>query len=254
MQDREIRMKALTKLSIQTQILIATCFPVMALAYFAIVSNPIVAGAGAIVAIITSVLVSQQIKKRLMYAKQVAGQISDDRIHEQIDVRGEDEVASVVQEIKETQKKLLEWGDWQIGELENATRIKNGLDNVHASVMLVDGDFKIIYLNETAKEMFVRDETDLRKELRDFDAKNIKGKSIDVLYKNLPEERAKLNNLKSSLISEFVIAGKTFGVIANPVNDDKGERIGTVLEWEDRTESLNVQTEVQALVDAALIE
>ena len=33
----------------------------------------------------------------------------------------------------------------------------------------------------------------------------------------------------------------------------KGERIGAVLEWEDRTETLNVQSEVQALVDAALV-
>ena len=246
-------MNVLTKVSIQTQMLVAMALPVSALVYFSVVSNSIVALGAIAAAIICSVFFSQQIKRRLKYAKQVAGQISDDRIHEQIDVHGGDEIASVVQEIKHTQKKLLDWGDWQIGELENTTRIKNGLDNVHSSVILIDGEFKIIYLNETAKEMFLRDEAHMRKDIPEFDAKNIKGQSIDVLYKGVPEERAKLNSLHSAQSSELVIGGRTFRVIANPVNDEKGERIGAVLEWEDRTETLNVQSEVQALVDAALV-
>ena len=245
-------MKFLAYLSLRMQMLSILLAPVAVLIYFAVTSNVVVAISGIVLSIACAFFISQQIKKRLVYAQRVAGQISDERIHEEIDVQGKDEISYVVEEIKSTQKKLLEWGDWQITELENTTRIKNGLDNVHASVVLLDAELKILYVNDNAKEMFARDEEYLKKDIPSFDSDGLIGSSIDLFFKRGSTEFAQLANLQTSLESELAIGGRTFQIIANPVTNEQKQQIGVVLEWEDRTEALHVQSELKALVDAAL--
>jgi methyl-accepting chemotaxis protein len=40
-------------------------------------------------------------------------------------------------------------------------------------------------------------------------------------------------------------------VVANPVINDQGERLGSVVEWGDRTDEVAVQEEIASLVQAA---
>jgi methyl-accepting chemotaxis protein len=48
-----------------------------------------------------------------------------------------------------------------------------------------------------------------------------------------------------------LVGGRTFGLVANPIIDGDGERIGTVVEWADRTAEVAIESEVNGLVMSA---
>jgi methyl-accepting chemotaxis protein len=48
-----------------------------------------------------------------------------------------------------------------------------------------------------------------------------------------------------------VVGGRTMRVVMNPMLDASGKRMGTVLEWHDRTAELAIESEIKALVQSA---
>ena len=133
---------------------------------------------------------------------------------------------------------------------ENA-RIKQALDNVSANVMVADKDLNIIYMNDAVINMMRNAESDIREDLPQFSVDTLDGANIDVFHKNPAHQRGLLERQNATLDSEFLIGGRTLRVVANVIKDDSGERIGSVVEWSDRTEEVAIQKEVDNLVASA---
>jgi len=130
-------------------------------------------------------------------------------------------------------------------------RIRNALDNVSGNVMIANNEREIVYMNGAVSEMLVEAESDLRKALPHFDARKLMGASIDVFHKNPTHQSQMLANLRSTYRTEIKIGNLTFGLIASPIINAQGERLGTVVEWKNRTAEVMVETEVGAIVAAA---
>jgi methyl-accepting chemotaxis protein len=130
-------------------------------------------------------------------------------------------------------------------------RIKNALDNCSTNVMIADTDFNILYLNATVTEMMQRNESELRKVLPQFDARNLMGQNIDVFHKNPAHQRTMLSALKSTYSTQIQVGSLYFGLIANPIVDAQGHRVGTVIEWADRTTEVGVEQAIASAVRAA---
>lgn len=130
-------------------------------------------------------------------------------------------------------------------------RIKNALDKCSTNVMIADTNRDIIYMNETAAAMMQRNETELRKVLPQFEARKLVGANIDVFHKNPSHQRGLLESLRTSYTTQFQVGTLHFGLTANPIINTQGERLGTVVEWADRTAEVNVEREVAAVVQAA---
>jgi len=117
-------------------------------------------------------------------------------------------------------------------------RIKAALDATSTNVMIADKDNHVVYLNESQHEMMKLAESDLKKDLPNFNANDLMGKNIDVFHVNPAHQRNMLEKLTSTYETEIVVGGRTFSLIANPVRDEQGNRTGTVVEWNDRTEEV----------------
>ena len=130
-------------------------------------------------------------------------------------------------------------------------RIKNALDKVESNVMMADADMNIIYMNETVTAMMNRNEVELKKVLPQFDSRRLIGANIDVFHKNPAHQRGMLVNLRTAHKTQIKVGTLTFGLTATPVFDAKGERVGTVVEWKDRTIEVAVEEEVSGIVKAA---
>jgi methyl-accepting chemotaxis protein len=144
-------------------------------------------------------------------------------------------VGALQQALRSTQIKLgFEVTDARRRADESA-RVKTALDCVSTNVMMADADLNVVYMNEAVKSMFRAAQQDLQAHLPDFDAERILGQSIDVFHANPAHQRAMLARLQESFSSEMQVGGRTFRIIANPVVNDAGERIGTVVEWDDLT-------------------
>jgi len=128
-----------------------------------------------------------------------------------------------------------------------ATEVKLGVD-VQSSVLLADNTFDIIFVNKSAIQLFKNAESDLRREYPDFSVDRLLGSDFNIFSKHSNHQRDKLQNLTEALVSELVIAGRTFNVIVNPVIDANGERLGYVAEWIDRTQEVHIEGEIEQLV------
>lgn len=129
-----------------------------------------------------------------------------------------------------------------------AMRINQALDNVQSGVMVADTNFEIIYINNSVERIFKEAEQDIRKELPNFDASKLLGASIDCFHKDPAHQRKLLASLNEAYASEMMIGGQHIKVLVSPVIDDDGEHIGFVAEWQNRTQEVRIEHEIENLV------
>lgn len=137
-------------------------------------------------------------------------------------------------------------------ETMRATRIQASLGYVTSNVMIADETHKIIYMNDAVRSMLTTAEADIRKDLPKFNVDTIEGSSIDVFHKHPEHQRSMVDGLRSSYETQIKVGGRSFDLIASPIFNEKGDRLGTVVEWKDVTAELLVEDEVQEIVNAAV--
>ncbi len=132
-------------------------------------------------------------------------------------------------------------------------RIKNALDKCTTNVMIANDKYEIVYMNESVASMMMTNEAELRKSLPQFDARRLIGANIDTFHKNPSHQRGMLANLRTTYATQIKVGELYFGLVANPIVDEKGERVGTVVEWKDRTAEVAVEKEVAEIVSGAMV-
>jgi methyl-accepting chemotaxis protein len=127
---------------------------------------------------------------------------------------------------------------------------KSALDNLQSNVMVADVDLNIIYMNLAMREMLANAQSDIRKEVPNFDVNRLMGASMDAFHKNPAHQRILLASLSKPLVEQLSMGDRTMRLITNPMVDAAGKRMGTVVEWADRTQELAVEREVENIVAA----
>ena len=130
-------------------------------------------------------------------------------------------------------------------------RIKVALDSVTANVMMADADRNIIYANDAVLKTLRNAQDDIRQDLPNFNVDKLLGGTIDQFHKNPSHQIQMLDALKSTHRAKIVVGGRHMHLIVNPVHDAEGNRIGTVVEWADRTAEVRIQEEMDTIVGAA---
>ncbi|MDP2433413.1 MAG: methyl-accepting chemotaxis protein, partial [Pseudomonadota bacterium] len=177
--------------------------------------------------------------------------ISEGRYDNAIQVGRHDEIGKVLEALANMQIRL----GFDVAEANRVAnenlRIKIALDNVSSSVMMADTERRIIYINKAVQAMFQHAQADIRKQLPKFDASKLLGGSIDDFHKNPSHQAGMLATLSGTYRGAIEVGGRSMTVVANPVINDAGQRLGAVVEWADRTGEVAVEREVASLVDAA---
>ncbi len=175
--------------------------------------------------------------------------IAQGRYTNKIEVEHDDEVGKLLYATKSLQIRM----GFEISDAKRAadetTRIKIGLDNVSTGVMIADNNRNIIYMNSSVQAMMTAAESDIRKDLPNFNASKLVGTNIDGFHKNPAHQKNMLATFTSQFKTQIVVGGRTFALVANPVINDKGERLGAVVEWNDITEQLAAREKEVALAN-----
>ncbi|AZP13570.1 PAS domain-containing protein [Undibacterium parvum] len=132
------------------------------------------------------------------------------------------------------------------------TRIKIALDGCATNVMIADNERNIIYANKSVVNMLSNAEADLRKVLPNFSASRLLGTNIDQFHKNPAHQKNLLATFTSNYKAQIVVGARTFALSANPVINGSGERLGSVVEWLDRSAEVAVEKEVANIVEQAV--
>ena len=154
---------------------------------------------------------------------------------------------------KQHQGTSVEWIDLTetlIKEI-NATRMLQALEGTSTNIMVADANRTIIYMNASVEQMLRRQENELRKLLPHFSVDKIIGSNMDIFHKNPAHQAGLLEKLTSKYEANIKVGILHFRLIASPIFDDNRNRLGSVVEWSDRTAEVNAELEITALVEAA---
>ncbi|MGJ4733358.1 methyl-accepting chemotaxis protein [Leptospira levettii] len=121
--------------------------------------------------------------------------------------------------------------------LKESIQIKTALDSVSTNVMIADLNLDVVYMNKSIHKMFSNSEADIQKQIRNFSLKNLMGSNIDGYHKDPSHQRRLLGTFTSEHRTNIKIGNREFNLIANPILTETGERLGSVVEWADVTET-----------------
>ncbi|MGI9214006.1 MAG: methyl-accepting chemotaxis protein [Methylococcaceae bacterium] len=156
------------------------------------------------------------------------------------------------QELAHSLRKLQEKTDELRAKNADMSCLKLALDVTSTCTMVADEGNNIIYMNRTAKELFRVIETDLRKDLPDFNVDRLIGTNIDVFHKDPSHQKRLLERLTTTFRSELKVGGRVLEIIANPISGENGQRLGTVVEWADRTREIQQKEREEQLAKEGL--
>nr|WP_318014116.1 methyl-accepting chemotaxis protein [Paucibacter sp. TC2R-5] len=155
---------------------------------------------------------------------------------------------------------ILEWNDRtdELAALERelqkgreGQRVQQALDATSSNVMIADADGVIVFMNKSLVQMLRGNEAEIRKQLPQFDSNRLIGMNFDRFHKNPAHQRGLIERLTSEHVADIKVASASFRLTASPIMGTDGARLGTVVEWRDRTAELAAEVEVGAMVDAA---
>ncbi len=199
----------------------------------------------------TAFFIIRSITNPLAKAIGIFGSIEKGDYHTEISVLSNDEMGQLLSALKVMQQTLRRQQE-ESDLYEENTRIRQGLDNVDASVMISNTEHEVVYINEAAEELFRNAEADIRQDIQSFNAAGLLGTHIGDIHSD-PERKKKLiDELTGSHTETVELGPRTFKVTMNPVSDEEGNRLGSVVEWMDLTQELQIEDEVQTIVEKSL--
>jgi hypothetical protein len=107
------------------------------------------------------------------------------------------------------------------------------LSAITTNVMIADPNFRIVYMNPPVIDFLKEAEADLQKELPHFKVATLIGAQIDIFHKDPQHQRRLLAGLKKTHKATIKVGQRVFDLTANPLFDESGRRLGTVVEWAD---------------------
>ena len=130
-------------------------------------------------------------------------------------------------------------------------KIKIALDNSSSCVMMADAEGIIRYQNKACEALMRGSEANFRSSMPGFSAASVIGSSFDQFHKNASRQRNILAGLRGEHRATIEVGGLHMRAIANSIADETGGRLGTVIEWLDRTAEVNAEKEIGGIVQAA---
>jgi PAS domain S-box-containing protein len=132
-----------------------------------------------------------------------------------------------------------------------ALRVNRALDATPMPIRIADANGTIVYVNDALMEVIHRDAAAFRQEIPGFDPEKVRGGSIGIFYRDPAAAIERLRNLQSRITSRMVLGGRTYDVTTTPIVGTDGSRLGSIGQWQDRTEQLAAETELAKLAEAA---
>ncbi|HCH32783.1 MAG TPA: hypothetical protein DE045_07570 [Oceanospirillaceae bacterium] len=130
-------------------------------------------------------------------------------------------------------------------------RIRMALDSVRGCVMMVDTEGRLVYLNHALVNKFKAEEANFKQDMPAFDADHLIHTQLGDLLTQEEYQPHKVSALSETYRANVGIAALTFAIEINPVINDEGVRLGSILEWDDLTEQIDAERQIETLISRA---
>ena len=184
-------------------------------------------------------------------ANELSKRIAAGDLSSVIEPQGDADAVALLSALGDMQRQLADSIARERADAVRNQRILSALDNTSTNLMIADADRTIIYMNKSVEKMLRGVEADMRKALPQFSVDKMIGTNIDSFHRNPAHQANLLGNLQQQYASQINVSGNTFRLTASPVFGSDGKRLGTVVEWLDRTAEVKVEAEVADVVSRA---
>jgi len=124
-------------------------------------------------------------------------------------------------------------------------RIRLSLDSLPVCVTISNAQAQLVHATPNAKELLKLFGGST------FDTNSFYGNKLSTLFKN-PDDANRFDQaVRSGETVDMVIQGRSLRLLARPVLNQKGEPLGRITQWVDRTEEIASEKEVSGIVSAA---
>ncbi len=131
-------------------------------------------------------------------------------------------------------------------------RIRQALDASASNVMIADENHDIVYVNGAMQKMMSAAAPALRTAVPGLDAANLVGSNIDRFHRNPAHQRSMIDAMDRPRRVPLKIGGMEFVLALVPIQDAAtGRRVGTTVEWVDRTQEVAIEAELQQIIASA---
>lgn len=127
---------------------------------------------------------------------------------------------------------------------EAAARTRRAIDSSSAMLMIADDQDRIAYVSPTLVEALRKARDAIRKRMPAFDPDRLQGQDIHVFHMDDAEARSILRDLTGTHRTEITLGERRLRLVISPIRGADGARLGTVVEWTDRTEDLALLAEI----------
>jgi methyl-accepting chemotaxis protein len=118
-----------------------------------------------------------------------------------------------------------------------AAIMREAVNRVSASLMMVDRDFVVTFVNASATDMLRKNVEHFRNLWPGFDPERVVGTSVDAFHKDPSHQRRLLADpSKLPHRAEISVGPLRFALHVNASFDGEGQYVGNVLEWSDVTD------------------
>lgn len=204
------------------------------------------------VAILLVALLIRYLTRSLRHASELVTRIAQGHFDNNIVVEQRDEIGQLMYAIKSMQTRM----GFEVMEgrrlVDENSRVRVGLNNVSASVMIADLQHRIIFVNKSAHALLSAAQEAIRRDLPLFETDALIGSSIDDFYENSGHQNRFLEQLRDSHHTCIELGGHTFQLTFSVVLNERNERLGYVVEWLDRTAELAMEEEVNSVIESAV--
>ncbi|MGH1478686.1 MAG: methyl-accepting chemotaxis protein [Geminicoccales bacterium] len=132
-----------------------------------------------------------------------------------------------------------------------ALHAQKTLDNTAGCLMMVDEDGRVALVNPALQRLARDVAPHVVAEMPGFAASALEGQSFEQFHRDDQLSIGKLRQLSGSIRRQLEAGGRTFEIELNPIQNEKGHWIGTVIEWWDRTVRIELESEIDRVVAAA---
>lgn len=196
-------------------------------------------------------LILKGITIRLSNAVSAAYSIAEGNLENDIHIDSLDETGKLLKAFAKMQRQLRARRTEDKRVADEALRLNRALDVVTTNVLIADNNHRIIYLNNSARQLFAREQYNIAKDLPHFDAEHLLGETIDIFHKDPKRINQHLDQLLNSYKFTVTLGGLVLDSTITPVINSNNERIGTVTELTDRSLELVTEQEISAVLSAA---
>jgi methyl-accepting chemotaxis protein len=205
----------------------------------------------AAVALAFAVPSTRALVRPIAYAEQAAGRIARLELDTPIRSRSRDEFGRLIHSLGAMQDELKTRISHERELAAENLRVRMALDSASLGVMIADQTGKIVYVNPSVLKVLDDAQDELRQRLPNFALDKVLGSSFDIFHRDPVHNRSLVESLTKRHSTRISLGRAHFGLNASPIFDGDGVRVGTALEWQDRTAAANFQTELRRIVAAA---